>query len=185
VPASSPPRPVLLLRPSVRVQPGTAEGRRAAAGELVVVDKSVDSVVVVGGGPIRIGQGVEFDYCSVHAIQALRELGIEAHVVNNNPETVSTDDTSDGLFFDPITAEEVADVVEATGADGVMVQFGGQTSVNIGEPLEAELQRRGLDCEIMGTSVEAMDLAEDRDRFNVDGRDGDRPAEGRHRDERE
>jgi len=71
------------------------------------------------------------------------------------------------LFFDPITAEEVADVVEATGADGVMVQFGGQTSVNIGEPLEAELQRRGLDCEIMGTSVEAMDLAEDRDRFNV------------------
>jgi len=167
VPASSPPRPVLLLRPSVRVQPGTAEGRDAAAGELVV-DKSVDSVVVVGGGPIRIGQGVEFDYCSVHAIQALRELGIEAHVVNNNPETVSTDyDTSDGLFFDPITAEEVADVVEATGADGVMVQFGGQTSVNIGEPLEAELQRRGLDCEIMGTSVEAMDLAEDRDRFNV------------------
>ena len=139
----------------------------AAAGELVV-DKSIDSVVVVGGGPIRIGQGVEFDYCSVHAIQALRELGIEAHVVNNNPETVSTDyDTSDGLFFDPITAEEVADVAEATGADGVMVQFGGQTSVNIGEPLEAELERRSLDCEIMGTSVEAMDLAEDRDRFNM------------------
>src|SRR6056297_109870 len=138
----------------------------AAAGELVV-DKSVDSVVVVGGGPIRIGQGVEFDYCSVHAIQALRELGIEAHVVNNTPETVSTDyDTSDGLFFDPITAEEVADVVEATGADGVMVQFGGQTSVNIGEPLQEELQRRELDCEIMGTTVEAMDLAEDRDRFN-------------------
>ena len=139
----------------------------AAAGELVV-DKGVDSVVVVGGGPIRIGQGVEFDYCSVHAIQALRELGIEAHVVNNNPETVSTDyDTSDGLFFDPITAEEVADVAEATGADGVMVQFGGQTSVNIGEPLEAELDRRRLDCSILGTSVEAMDLAEDRDRFNV------------------
>ncbi len=139
----------------------------AAAGELVV-DKSVDSVVVVGGGPIRIGQGVEFDYCSVHAVQALRELGIEAHVVNNNPETVSTDyDTSDGLFFDPITAEEVADVAEATGADGVMVQFGGQTSVNIGEPLEAEIERRGLDCEILGTSVEAMDLAEDRDRFNL------------------
>ncbi|WP_138007421.1 carbamoyl-phosphate synthase large subunit [Halalkalirubrum salinum] len=140
---------------------------KAAAGELVV-DKEIDSVVVVGGGPIRIGQGVEFDYCSVHAIQALRELGVEAHVVNNNPETVSTDyDTSDGLFFDPITAEEVADVAEATGADGVMVQFGGQTSVNIGEPLEDEIQRRGLDCEIMGTTVEAMDLAEDRDRFNA------------------
>ena len=137
-----------------------------AAGELKV-DKANKSVVVVGGGPIRIGQGVEFDYCSVHAIQALRELGIEAHVVNNNPETVSTDyDTSDGLFFDPISAEEVADVIEATGAEGVMVQFGGQTSVNIGEPLQAELDRRDLDCSILGTSVEAMDLAEDRDRFN-------------------
>ncbi|RKD95455.1 carbamoyl-phosphate synthase large subunit [Halopiger aswanensis] len=139
----------------------------AAAGELEV-DRDVESVIVVGGGPIRIGQGVEFDYCSVHAVRALRELGIDAHVVNNNPETVSTDyDTSDGLFFEPITAEEVADVAEATGADGVMVQFGGQTSVNIGEPLEDELERRGLDCEIMGTSVEAMDLAEDRDRFNA------------------
>jgi len=138
-----------------------------AAGELKV-DKDTESVVVVGGGPIRIGQGVEFDYCSVHAIQALRDLGIEAHVVNNNPETVSTDyDTSDGLFFDPISAEEVADAIEATGADGVMVQFGGQTSVNIGEPLQAEIDRRGLDCEIMGTTVEAMDLAEDRDRFNA------------------
>ncbi|WP_435197193.1 carbamoyl-phosphate synthase large subunit [Natronomonas sp. EA1] len=134
----------------------------------VQVDREKESVVVVGGGPIRIGQGVEFDYCAVHAVRALRESGIEAHVVNNNPETVSTDyDTSDGLFFEPITAEEVADVVEETGADGVMVQFGGQTSVNIGEPLEDELARRGLDCEIMGTSVEAMDLAEDRDRFNV------------------
>jgi carbamoyl-phosphate synthase large subunit len=131
------------------------------------VDREMESVVVVGGGPIRIGQGVEFDYCSVHAIRALREMGIEAHVVNNNPETVSTDyDTSDGLFFEPITAEEVADVIEATNADGVMVQFGGQTSVDIGRPLEAELDRRGLDCEILGTSVDAMDLAEDRDRFN-------------------
>jgi carbamoyl-phosphate synthase large subunit len=134
----------------------------------VQVDRAVDSIVVVGGGPIRIGQGVEFDYCAVHAVQALREMDIGAHVVNNNPETVSTDyDTSDGLFFEPITAEEVADVVEETGADGVMVQFGGQTSVNIGHPLETELERRGLDCEILGTSVDAMDLAEDRDRFNV------------------
>ncbi len=115
----------------------------AAAGELEV-ERDLESVIVVGGGPIRIGQGVEFDYCSVHAVRALRELGIDAHVVNNNPETVSTDyDTSDGLFFEPITAEEVADVAEATGADGVMVQFGGQTSVNIGEPLQDELERRG------------------------------------------
>ncbi|MFC7234070.1 carbamoyl-phosphate synthase large subunit [Halosegnis marinus] len=134
----------------------------------VQVDRDAESVVVVGGGPIRIGQGVEFDYCAVHAVRALREEGIDAHVVNNNPETVSTDyDTSDGLFFEPVTAEEVADVVEAADADGVMVQFGGQTSVNVGEPLERELDRRGLDCEVMGTSVEAMDLAEDRDRFNV------------------
>ncbi|MFC7226600.1 carbamoyl-phosphate synthase large subunit [Salinirubellus salinus] len=133
----------------------------------VRVDEDVDSVVVVGGGPIRIGQGVEFDYCAVHAVRALREQGIDAHVVNNNPETVSTDyDTSDGLFFEPITAEEVADVIETTNADGVMVQFGGQTSVNIGEPLERELERRDLDCSVLGTSVDAMDLAEDRDRFN-------------------
>jgi len=131
------------------------------------VDRDVESVVVVGAGPIRIGQGVEFDYCSVHAVNALEEMGIDVHVVNNNPETVSTDyDTSDGLFFEPITAEEVADVIEATNADGVMVQFGGQTSVDIGDPLEVEIERRGLDCEILGTSVDAMDLAEDRDRFN-------------------
>ncbi|WP_276298890.1 carbamoyl-phosphate synthase large subunit [Halorussus lipolyticus] len=143
-------------------RPGAGLGR-----DEVQVNRDVESVVVVGGGPIRIGQGVEFDYCSVHAVRALREAGIEAHVVNNNPETVSTDyDTSDGLFFEPITAEEVADVIEATNADGVMVQFGGQTSVDIGEPLEDELARRDLDCEILGTSVEAMDLAEDRDRFN-------------------
>ncbi|KAB1198374.1 MULTISPECIES: carbamoyl-phosphate synthase large subunit [Haloferax] len=138
-----------------------------AAGNELRVDRDMESVVVVGGGPIRIGQGVEFDYCSVHAIQALRELGIDAHVVNNNPETVSTDyDTSDGLFFEPITAEEVADVIEAIDADGVMLQFGGQTSVNIGHPLESELERRGVDCEILGTTIDAMDLAEDRDRFN-------------------
>ena len=144
-------------------EPPTGRG-----GSEVQVDRDIESVVVVGGGPIRIGQGVEFDYCAVHAVRALREIGIDAHVVNNNPETVSTDyDTSDGLFFEPITAEEVADIVEETGADGVMVQFGGQTSVNVGEPLEDELDRRGLDCEILGTSVEAMDLAEDRDRFNV------------------
>ncbi|KAB1187695.1 MULTISPECIES: carbamoyl-phosphate synthase large subunit [Haloferax] len=138
-----------------------------SAGNELRVDRDMESVVVVGGGPIRIGQGVEFDYCSVHAVQALRDLGIDAHVVNNNPETVSTDyDTSDGLFFEPITAEEVADVIEAIDADGVMLQFGGQTSVNIGHPLETELKRRGVDCEILGTTIDAMDLAEDRDRFN-------------------
>jgi carbamoyl-phosphate synthase large subunit len=140
---------------------------RGPTADEVQVDTDVESVVVVGGGPIRIGQGVEFDYCSVHAVNALEEAGVDAHVVNNNPETVSTDyDTSDGLFFEPITAEEVADAIESTNADGVMVQFGGQTSVDIGHPLEQEIERRGLDCEVMGTSVDAMDLAEDRDRFN-------------------
>ncbi|PSP45156.1 carbamoyl-phosphate synthase large subunit [Halobacteriales archaeon QH_6_64_20] len=136
-------------------------------GDELQVDRDVESVVIVGGGPIRIGQGVEFDYCTVHAVLALRELGIETHVINNNPETVSTDyDTSDGLFFEPITAEEIADVIEATGADGVTVQFGGQTSVDVARPLEAEIDRRELDCEVLGTSVDAIDLAEDRDRFN-------------------
>lgn len=134
----------------------------------VETDREVESVLIVGAGPIRIGQGVEFDYCTVHAVQALREDGIEAYIVNNNPETVSTDyDTSDGLFFDPITAEEVADVLEVTGADGVMVQFGGQTSVNVGAALEREIERRSLSCEILGTSIDAMDLAEDRNRFNA------------------
>jgi len=153
---------------SARLPEFLAGGDTAGASDEVRVDPDVESVVVVGGGPIRIGQGVEFDYCAVHAVRALRDLGIDAHVVNNNPETVSTDyDTSDGLFFEPISAEEVADVIETTGADGVMVQFGGQTSVNVGAPLKTEIERRGLDCEILGTSVEAMDLAEDRDRFNV------------------
>ena len=153
---------------SARLPEFLQDADTAGAANEVRVDTDVESVVVVGGGPIRIGQGVEFDYCAVHAVRALREMGIDAHVVNNNPETVSTDyDTSDGLFFEPITAEEIADVIETTGADGVMVQFGGQTSVNVGEPLADEIERRGLDCEIMGTSGAAMDLAEDRDRFNV------------------
>ncbi|MDY6819126.1 MAG: carbamoyl-phosphate synthase large subunit [Halobacteriales archaeon] len=144
-------------------EPTIATGR-----DEVQTDRDAESVVIVGGGPIRIGQGVEFDYCTVHAVRALREEGIDAHIVNNNPETVSTDyDTSDGLFFEPITAEEIADVIETTNADGVMVQFGGQTSVNVGQPLADEIERRGLDCEIMGTSVDAMDLAENRDRFNA------------------
>ena len=154
----------------------------------VRVNRDVESVVIVGAGPIRIGQGVEFDYCTVHAVRALRETGIEAHVVNNNPETVSTDyDTSDGLFFEPITAEEIADVIEVTNADGVMVQFGGQTSVNVGEPLAREIERRELECEILGTSIEAMDLAEDRDRFNalLDAHDIRQPAGGAATSEQE
>lgn len=126
-------------------------------------------VLILGAGPIRIGQGIEFDYCTVHAVMALREEGIEAHIVNNNPETVSTDfDTSDKLFFEPLTLEDVMNIIEAEKPYGVCVQFGGQTSVNLAIPLANELSRRpDLDTKILGTSPEDMDLAEDRKRFNL------------------
>ena len=122
-------------------------------------------VLIIGAGPIRIGQGIEFDYCTVHAVKALRESGIEAHIINNNPETVSTDfDTSDKLFFEPITLEHVMNVIEKERPYGVMVQFGGQTSVNMAIPLQMELARRkDLDTVIIGTSPDDMNIAEDRD----------------------
>ena len=126
-----------------------------------------DKVLIVGAGPIRIGQGVEFDYCTVHAVQALKNSGYEAQIVNNNPETVSTDyDTSDKLFFDPLTLEDVVNIVETENIDDVMTQFGGQTSVNLAVPLAEEFKRKGLDAQVVGTSPDSMDLAEDRDRFN-------------------
>lgn len=118
-------------------------------------------VVVVGSGPIRIGQGVEFDYCSVHASWALRENGVESIVVNSNPETVSTDpDTSDRLYFEPLTAENVLNVIEVEKPMGVVVQFGGQTAINLAGPL----QSKGVN--ILGTSVEDIDRAEDREKFD-------------------
>ncbi|MGZ4918649.1 MAG: carbamoyl-phosphate synthase large subunit [Halobacteriota archaeon] len=124
-------------------------------------------VLIIGAGPIRIGQGIEFDYCTVHAVLSLREEHIEAHIINNNPETVSTDyDTSDKLFFEPLTLEDVMNVVEQEKPYGVLVQFGGQTSVNLALPLEREIKRRGLSTKILGTSPESMDIAEDRDRFS-------------------
>ena len=125
-------------------------------------------VLILGAGPIRIGQGIEFDYCTVHAVTALREEGIETHIINNNPETVSTDyDTSDKLFFEPLTLEDVMNVIERERPWGVMVQFGGQTSVNLALPLERELQRRtDLDTVILGTTPGDMDLAENRELFN-------------------
>ncbi|MDI6888479.1 MAG: carbamoyl-phosphate synthase large subunit [Methanocellales archaeon] len=125
-------------------------------------------VLIIGAGPIRIGQGIEFDYCTVHAVLALREEGIEAHIINNNPETVSTDyDTSDKLFFEPLTLEDVMNVIEVERPYGVMVQFGGQTSVNLAIPLEQELKRRhDLKTMILGTSPTSMDIAEDRDLFS-------------------
>ncbi|VVM06104.1 partial carbamoyl-phosphate synthase large subunit, partial [Methylacidimicrobium cyclopophantes] len=114
-------------------------------------------ILVLGGGPNRIGQGIEFDYCCVHAAIALRELGMEAIMVNSNPETVSTDyDCSDLLFFEPLTLEDVLNVYEATQASGAIVQFGGQTPLN----LAAALERSGV--KILGTTVRSIERAEDR-----------------------
>jgi carbamoyl-phosphate synthase large subunit len=119
-------------------------------------------IMILGGGPNRIGQGIEFDYCCVHASFALKELGYETIMVNSNPETVSTDyDTSDKLYFEPLTFEDVLHIVNAENPDGVIVQFGGQTPLNLAVPLE----RAGV--KIVGTSPDNIDLAEDRKRFKA------------------
>lgn len=125
-----------------------------------VLESSKKKVVVLGSGPIRIGQGIEFDYATVHAIDAIRGLGYEAIVINNNPETVSTDfNISDRLYFEPLTVEDVLHVIERENPVGVIVQFGGQTAINLAEPLA----ERGV--RILGTSVDDIDRAEDRRRF--------------------
>ena len=119
-------------------------------------------VVILGGGPNRIGQGIEFDYCCVHASLALKEAGFETIMVNCNPETVSTDyDISDRLYFEPLTFEDVMAIAERERPVGVIVQFGGQTPLKLAVPLE----RAGVP--ILGTSPDAIDRAEDRERFNV------------------
>jgi carbamoyl-phosphate synthase large subunit len=117
-------------------------------------------VMILGGGPNRIGQGIEFDYCCCHASYALREMGIESVMVNSNPETVSTDyDTSDLLFFEPLTCEDVLNIADAIRPDGVIVQLGGQTPLNLARALAAA----GLP--IIGTSVDTIEIAEDREKF--------------------
>ena len=129
-------------------------------------DSTKKKVLIIGGGPIRIGQGIEFDYCCVHGVMALQEEGVSAIIINNNPETVSTDyDISDRLYFDPITLEDVLNAIEAEGIDGVIVQYGGQTSVNLAVDLEKALA--GTGTKILGTSPDMMDVAEDRRRFSV------------------
>ena len=126
------------------------------------VPKTGRKVMILGGGPNRIGQGIEFDYCCVHASFALRELGIETIMVNCNPETVSTDyDTSDRLYFEPLTFEDVMAIVEEESPDAVIVQFGGQTPLKLAVPLA----RAGV--RILGTSAEAIDRAEDREKFDA------------------
>jgi carbamoyl-phosphate synthase large subunit len=117
-------------------------------------------IMVLGGGPNRIGQGIEFDYCCVHAALAIRSAGYESIMVNCNPETVSTDyDTSDRLYFEPLTAEDVLSIYDKEKPEGVIVQFGGQTPLNLAK----ELAEAGV--KILGTTPETIDLAEDRDRF--------------------
>jgi len=119
-------------------------------------------IMILGGGPNRIGQGIEFDYCCVHAVFALREAGFETIMVNCNPETVSTDyDTSDRLYFEPLTLEDVLEIVELEKPDGVIVQFGGQTPLK----LAVALEKAG--APIIGTSPDAIDRAEDRERFDA------------------
>lgn len=126
--------------------------------ESVRTDKK--SVIVLGSGPIRIGQGVEFDYATVHCVWAIQESGYEAIIVNNNPETVSTDfSISDKLYFEPLTIEDVMHIVDLEQPEGVIVQFGGQTAINLADELEA----RGV--KILGTSLEDIDRAENRDKF--------------------
>jgi carbamoyl-phosphate synthase large subunit len=125
-----------------------------------VLPSAKKKVVVLGSGPIRIGQGIEFDYATVHAIEAIRSMGLEAIVINNNPETVSTDfNISDRLYFEPLTLEDVYNVIEKENPIGVIVQFGGQTAINLAEPLS----KRGVN--IIGTSTDDIDKAEDRKRF--------------------
>ena len=127
--------------------------------EATVSDKK--KVIVLGSGPIRIGQGIEFDYCSVHCVKSLRKQGIETIIINNNPETVSTDfDTSDKLYFEPLTEEEVLNIIEKENPDGVILQFGGQTAIKLAKFLHEK------NIPILGTDFEDIDAAEDREKFD-------------------
>jgi carbamoyl-phosphate synthase large subunit len=133
----------------------------AAEFKAQTADKNKKTVIVFGSGPIRIGQGIEFDYCSVHCVWALKEMGYDAVICNNNPETVSTDfDTGDRLYFDPLTKEDVESLLATEKPYGVVVQFGGQTAIKLTKHLVA------LGANILGTSADSIDAAEDRERFD-------------------
>jgi carbamoyl-phosphate synthase large subunit len=138
------------------------DGRLVWGTECEARPTGKDKVIILGGGPIRIGQGIEFDYCCVHAAQAITEAGYESVMVNCNPETVSTDyDTSDRLYFEPLTLEHVLDIVDREQPIGVIVSFGGQTPLKLAQRLNA------LGVPILGTSPDAIDRAEDRERSNA------------------
>ena len=140
-----------MVKTAQRVEP------RGKAFPLIIF---IQKIMILGGGPNRIGQGIEFDYCCCHAAMQLKELGYETIIVNCNPETVSTDyDTSDKLYFEPVTTEDVLQIYEKEKPFGVIVQFGGQTPLNIAR----ELQENGVN--ILGTSIDSIDIAEDRDLF--------------------
>ena len=133
---------------------------RITVNESVVSDKK--KVIVLGSGPNRIGQGIEFDYCCVHGVLAAAECGYETIMINCNPETVSTDfDTADKLYFEPVFWEHIYDIIEHENPEGVIVQLGGQTALKLAEKLD----RYGI--KVLGTSYKSLDLAEDRGSFST------------------
>ncbi|MBE9228523.1 carbamoyl-phosphate synthase large subunit [Phormidium sp. LEGE 05292] len=136
--------------------------------ESEVMDSNRQKVMILGGGPNRIGQGIEFDYCCCHASYALRDAGFETIMVNSNPETVSTDyDTSDRLYFEPLTKEDVLNIIETEKPVGIIIQFGGQTPLKLAVPLQEYLTKHNVtETKIWGTSPDSIDIAEDRERFD-------------------
>ena len=135
-------------------------------GESEITPSDKSKVMILGGGPNRIGQGIEFDYCCCHAAFSLSEVGYETIMVNSNPETVSTDyDTSDRLYFEPLTREDVLNIIEAENPSGIIVQFGGQTPLKLAVPLQTYLEQKHSFTRIWGTSPDSIDAAEDRERF--------------------
>jgi carbamoyl-phosphate synthase large subunit len=138
--------------------------------ESEVLPSNKRKVMILGGGPNRIGQGIEFDYCCCHAAYALSKAGFETIMVNSNPETVSTDyDTSDRLYFEPLTKEDVLNIIEVEQPEGIIIQFGGQTPLKLAVPLQEFLNQKAVDSlqntQIWGTSPDSIDIAEDRERF--------------------
>ncbi len=161
-PVASVPVPVPVPDSRCPVGNGDGDGNGHGAEDETRPPAGKKRIMILGGGPNRIGQGIEFDYCCCQAAFALKDAGFETIMVNSNPETVSTDyDTSDMLFFEPLTAEDVLNICDRLNPDGLIVQFGGQTPLNLAKALEA------AGAPIIGTSVDSIDMAEDRERFSA------------------